>query len=74
VIGVRAGQVRESRGDHVNRDPYGGVTTVVPGMSLTNRYVNPHVAIERPQTGLGLGWLRADHRFASGARTGRGST
>jgi len=66
VIGVRAGQVREKQGEHVNYDPYGGSSTVTPGMSLTNRYVNPHVAFEGSRAGIGLGWMRADHRFAFG--------
>lgn len=66
VIGVRAGQVRETQGDQVINDPYGGSDTVVPGMSITNRYVNPHVAIEKSQTGVGMGWLHADHQFAFG--------
>ena len=66
VIGVRAGQVRESQGTQTRYDPYGGTTITTPGFSLTNRYVNPHVAYEGAYGGFGLGWLRADHRFAFG--------
>lgn len=66
VIGVRAGRVRETQDDHTVFDPFGGSTTAVPGMSQTNRYVNPHVAFEQEEVGLGLGWLRSDHRFAFG--------
>jgi len=65
VIGVRGGEVREKQGARTEYDPYGGSVTY-PGASLTNRYVNPHVAFEAEPVGVGLGWLRADHRFAAG--------
>jgi hypothetical protein len=66
VIGVRGGEVREKQGPRTVRDPYGGGSTSYPGGSLTNRYVNPHVALEAENAGIGLGLLHADHPFAAG--------
>ncbi len=66
VIGVRGGQVREKQDPRTRIDPYGGGTTTDPGGSLTNRYVNPYLALEREVTGIGVGWLHAEHSFAAG--------
>lgn len=66
VIGVRAGQVRESQDARTKYDPYGGTNVTSPGFTLTNRYVNPHLAFEPEPVGIGFGWLRAEHPFATG--------
>ena len=60
VIGARGGQVVEDAGAGP-AVPFG---TVTPGMGKrTNAYANPYVGFDGPRAGVGVGWLRADHRF-----------
>lgn len=60
VIGARGGQVVEDAGAGP-AVPFG---TVTPGMGKrTNAYANPYVGFDGASAGVGVGWLRADHRF-----------
>lgn len=60
VIGARGGRVVEDGGTPRD-DPFGTAARVAG--RRTNAYANPYVGFDGPRAGVGVGWLKADHRF-----------
>ena len=60
VIGARGGQVVEDGGATPSA-PFG--TSSLGTGRRTNAYANPYVGFDGPRAGVGVGWLKADHRF-----------
>lgn len=68
VVGVRGGVLE----DRIGRSSHGDFPEVGEGRNVTTRYVNPHIAIEGLDGGMGAGWVAHEGEFITageGART-----
>lgn len=67
VVGVRGGVIEDRIGASGSR-----VFPEVPeGRTVTTRYVNPHIAMEALDTGIGIGWVAHDGEFITTGESAR---
>ncbi len=60
VIGARGGQVVESEG-RASGQPIDPASLLLTRRTIP--YANPYVGYDGPEVGVGVGWLKTDHRF-----------
>jgi hypothetical protein len=68
VLGVRGGWLRDDLESTVTRPLPEGFAA---NGERENRYVNPHVALEREGMGMGLGWVGHDREFVTAGEGAR---